>query len=177
MKTRLAAEIGKQKALEIYKILLSHTHEISENLIADKNIFYDDFIDENDLWENTKYKKHLQLGSDLGERMKMAFESLFAIGYKKVIIIGSDCYDLTSEILKYSFEILSQYDFVIGPAADGGYYLLGMSHYLPSLFENKNWSSSSVFSDTIHQIKELGFSVHLLKVLNDVDNESDINFF
>ncbi len=176
VKTRLAATVGQQRALEIYNLLLIHTHSVSKESGADKFIFYEDFINHSDLWENEIYKKFLQRGYNLGERMKNAFEDLFNNGYDKIIIIGSDCFDLTSDILNEGFEALAKNETVIGPAKDGGYYLLGMKHFIPALFENKKWSSASVYTDTIHQIKELNKSFYQLKVLSDVDEEIDIDF-
>ncbi len=176
VKTRLAASVGHQKAFEIYNLLLTHTHCISKEAGADKFIFYEDFINHTDLWENEIYEKALQRGDDLGERMKNAFKDLFNKSYVKIIIIGSDCLDITSDIIREGFEALSKNDIVIGPAKDGGYYLLGMKHFIAALFENKKWSSASVYMDTIHQIKELNKSFYQLKILNDIDEESDIDF-
>ncbi len=176
VKSRLAATLGEEKALHIYKRLLAHTHTISKNLRADKFVFYEDFLNEEDIWGNHTYYKFLQEGIDLGEKMKNAFKQLFSDGYEKVIIIGSDCYDLTTAILKDAYEALSTGDVVIGPASDGGYYLLGMSKFIPALFDNKSWSSEKVYSDTVNQIRELNYSFDSLVILNDVDVETDIDF-
>lgn len=176
VKSRLAATIGDQRALDIYKKLLSHTHTISKNNDADKFIFYEDFLNENDLWENNIYQKFLQEGDDLGGRMKSAFEKLFSDGYKKILIIGSDCHELTGDILNDAYIELSMHDVVIGPASDGGYYLLGMTKFIPELFDGKKWSSETVYTDTINQARELNYSITSLLTLNDVDVESDIDF-
>jgi rSAM/selenodomain-associated transferase 1 len=176
VKSRLAATLGKQKALDIYKVLLDHTHKISKNLPADKFIFYEDFVNRNDLWENDIYSKFMQQGSDLGERMKNAFGRLFGGGYKKVIIIGSDCYELTDYILVEAYNLLSKNEIVIGPSSDGGYYLLGMNIFAPQLFNNKNWGGNTVYLDTISQVNDLHYNIKSLIVLNDIDVESDIDF-
>ncbi|MEO6220213.1 MAG: TIGR04282 family arsenosugar biosynthesis glycosyltransferase [Ginsengibacter sp.] len=175
VKSRLAATLGKEKALEIYKILLAHTHAISKIISADKFIFYDDFINRDDVWENDIYNKLMQEGNSLGERMRNAFKKLFNEGYNRVIIIGSDCYELTTDIVTEGYGYLLKNEIVVGPAADGGYYLLGMNNFTPELFDNKNWGSRSVYIDTIDQIKKLNYKVALLKVLNDVDVEDDID--
>ncbi|MEP6928025.1 MAG: TIGR04282 family arsenosugar biosynthesis glycosyltransferase, partial [Ginsengibacter sp.] len=176
VKSRLAATLGKEKALDIYTALLAHTHKISKYLSVDKFIFYEDFINKADLWENAIYTKFLQEGDDLGERMKNAFKKLFKKDYEKVIIIGSDCYDLTSDTMVKGYNILSKKDFVLGPASDGGYYLLGMNNFIPQIFDNKSWSSDNVYIDTINQINDLQYTVDSLALLNDIDVESDINF-
>src|SRR5450432_3229162 len=90
VKTRLADALGEENALLIYQKLLQHTFLITTNISADKYVFYMEYINHNDLWKNELYKKELQAGNDLGERMKNAFELLFQKAYKEVVIIGSD---------------------------------------------------------------------------------------
>ena len=97
VKTRLARTIGNDKALLIYSKLLEHTHAISKNLTCDKYIFYAEGIPDDDIWETPPYHKKQQEGEDLGARMKNAFADVFAMGYRKVLIIGSDCYQLRDE--------------------------------------------------------------------------------
>ena len=108
VKTRLADALGEENALMIYQKLLQHTCLITTNIFADKYVFYSEYINHNDLWKNEVYKKELQYGNDLGERMKNAFEMLFQRGYKEVVIIGSDCYELTEEIIMNAFDQLKQ---------------------------------------------------------------------
>ena len=176
VKTRLEEAFGEENALKIYLKLLQHTRRVTANLFADKYIFYSEFINYDDLWENEVYKKELQHGSDLGERMKNAFELLFKNGYKKVLIIGSDCYELTEMIITSAFDQLKQKDIVIGPAKDGGYYLLGMNAFTPQLFGGKSWSTNKVFLETLAEIKSLNYSICTLPELNDVDTPGDVNF-
>lgn len=174
VKTRLAAEIGDMKALAVYNFLLKYTHEITKGLPMDKAVYYSDFIDKNDLWENHFYQKFLQIETNLGERMEHAFDSGFSRGYKKIVIIGSDCFQLTQKHLETAFEVLESKQVAIGPAEDGGYYLLGMNTYYPKLFHNKNWSTASVFEDTLNDIKDLNLRYSLLDKLNDVDEKKDL---
>ena len=173
-KTRLAKTIGNEAALQIYELLLDKTHEVVQPLEIDLQVHYTSFIDQNDLWENEKFSKQLQLQADLGEKMRSAFENSFASGFKKVCIIGSDCYDLTTAILESAFEQLSNHDFVIGPSKDGGYYLLGMTEFQPSLFQDISWSTSTVFSETIKKITSLNKNYSELPLLSDVDVEADL---
>ena len=176
VKTRLEEALGGENALKIYLKLLQHTCRVTANLFADKYVFYSEFINYDDLWENEVYKKELQHGGDLGERMKNAFELLFKNGYKKVVVIGSDCYELTEMIITNAFDQLKQKDIVIGPAKDGGYYLLGMNTFTPQLFDGKSWSTNKVFLETLAEIKSLNYSICTLPELNDVDTPGDVSF-
>lgn len=174
VKTRLAKSIGDENALFIYKQLLERTYEITSDLSCDKFVFYADEINHDDLWKNEIYKKRLQSGEDLGGRMRGAFNALFEEGYEKVIIIGSDCYELTTSILEDAFKRLEQADFVLGPSTDGGYYLLGMKAMNEVLFANKKWSTDTVLVDTLNDIKTSAASYFLLTKLTDVDEEENI---
>lgn len=171
-KTRLAAAVGDKTALEIYKFLLEHTVEITAQLGVHKEVHYSEEIWENDIWDNDTYSKKLQTGIDLGERMANAFKAGFNAGYKKIIIIGSDMYDLNQVDLEGAFETLEKTDFVVGPAMDGGYYLLGMKTYTQALFSNKSWGSDSVLKDTLKNLEDERFE--LLEERNDVDYYEDI---
>ncbi|MCX2718135.1 TIGR04282 family arsenosugar biosynthesis glycosyltransferase [Poritiphilus sp. M415] len=171
-KTRLASVIGNESALEIYKFLLARTSEITKGLEADKAVFYSDNVVVDDLWDNQHYNKREQRGQDLGERMLNAFQWGFEQGYQKILIIGSDLYDLSSEDLKTAFKALEKNEFVIGPASDGGYYLLGMKQLKKELFQDKSWGKASVLEDTLKDLK--GQSLQLLEIRNDVDLYEDI---
>jgi rSAM/selenodomain-associated transferase 1 len=176
VKTRLAKTLGDEKALAIYLKLSSHTRAITENLAIDKVIYYSNFVDTEDAWPNTTFQKKLQNGNDLGEKMNNAFVEGFQSGYERVCIIGTDCLELSKGIIQQAFDQLVCYDAVIGPAKDGGYYLLGMKKPMPELFENKTWSSDTVATDTIQNFKDLRVSFNQLQVLTDVDEEKDLPF-
>jgi uncharacterized protein len=177
VKTRLAATIGEEKALAIYLALVKHTREITEHLACDKLVCYADFIDTEDAWSNQFYKKELQRGRDLGARISGAFENGFGKGYKSVVIIGTDCPELTSVAIEAAFHQLGNHDAVLGPAEDGGYYLLGTRAFYPRLFQNKIWSSSTVARDTLADLSQLKLSVQLLPTLSDIDEEKDLKGF
>jgi uncharacterized protein len=172
VKTRLAATIGNEKALLLYMHLLQHTKKITQLVPAAKFVFYADHINEDDVWNG--YEKRLQSGNDLGERMKNAFEELFAGGFEKVCIIGSDCYELTADIINQAFKNLRSCETVIGPANDGGYYLLGMQFPFKDVFGNIEWSTKNVFIETMHKIRTQSLTCHLLIYLNDIDEEEDL---
>ena len=171
VKTRLAASIGKTKALEIYQKLLTHTHFIAKKSNATTFIFLTE-ISKYDFWNS--FTCELQTGGSLGEKMQNAFELIFTKGYKRCVIIGSDCPELTSEIIDNAFTALEQHDAVIGGANDGGYYLLGTKKLILSVFKNKEWSTASVFENTIKDFKNEKLSYTMLPFLNDLDEEKDI---
>ncbi len=172
VKTRLAQKTGDRIALDIYKYLLAHTVEITRKIKADKYVFYSEEIIDNDLWDDGVYRKKLQQGDQLGGRMKNAFEQLFRLGYRNVMIIGSDIYELQQLHIEQAFETLENNDMVIGPAKDGGYYLLGMNSFLPAIFEIGNWGGNTVFEDTMKAAAKA--RVCVLSERNDVDNFEDI---
>ncbi len=175
-KTRLGASIGDEEALKAYQKLLKWTCKQTRDLKVTKEVWYSRFIPENDIWSEANFKKEIQSGEDLGIRMSNAFQRSFEKeGFEKVIIIGSDCAELTSETIQKAFEELDSHDFVIGPAEDGGYYLLGMRKFYPLVFEEITWSTRSVFNETIKKIEELEATLFVLKTLNDVDTLEDWN--
>lgn len=173
VKTRLAQTVGHQKALDIYHQLLQHTLSITKNLLVDKYVFYACSISETDMWGNEGYHRLLQKDSGLGEKMHHAFETILENGYKKVVIIGSDCIELTQKIVEKAFDALTTYDVVIGPANDGGYYLLGMKKLYPPFFINKRWSTGDVYETTVIDFKNLGLKYFELPLLIDIDTEED----
>ena len=173
VKTRLAKTIGNISALAIYKKLLEHTESVLQQIDCDKAVYYSVKIRENDLWNPDIYQKHQQFGDHLGTRMSNAFKTSFDTGYTKIVIVGSDLYDLKPEHINQAFDALDNNDAVIGPAIDGGYYLLGMKQLHPAVFENKSWGTETVFEDTMKDlVKE---NVFLLEPLNDVDTYEDMS--
>ena len=172
VKTRLARDIGHQASLDIYKFLLAHTVKICTPLDTEKAVYYSEEIPNNDLWNAAVFQKKKQVGEDLGERMQNAFAEGFHLGYSKIIIIGSDLYDIETKDLEQAFNVLNNHEIVIGPAEDGGYYLLGMKQLHPKLFKNKNWGTATVLQDTINELKKSNYK--LLEKRNDVDLYSDI---
>lgn len=174
VKSRLAVTVGEDRALAIYMYMAAHARTVSSLVSVDRVVYYSSFIDREDNWPNDTFTKRLQYGEDLGERMKQAFKESFKSGYDSVCIIGTDCLEITEEILTKAFEALDNYDAVIGPAVDGGYYLLGMNKFIPELFDNKQWSTSSVGNNTIDDFKRLKYSYQVLPTLHDIDTEADL---
>jgi len=172
VKTRLAKTIGDFAALETYEILMKHTANMVEKSNAEKIVFYSEHIGDKDVWAKIKCKKVKQSEGDLGEKMQTAFEYAFELGYKKIVIIGSDVYSLKTEHIDSAFTQLETHDVVIGPAHDGGYYLLGLNFIIPELFKQKKWGTSSVLEHTLTDLNEL--NVTLLEPLNDIDTYEDL---
>ena len=171
-KTRLAATIGDQSALDVYRFLLDHTVKITSPLSADVYVYYSEKIREIDIWNTSIFRKKQQQGLDLGAKMQHAFTEVFGMGYQKAIIIGSDMYDINTQDLEDAFLTLENNNFVVGPAQDGGYYLLGMKQLKTSLFKNKKWGTSTVLSDTLQNLTLERVSI--LPEKNDVDYFEDI---
>lgn len=175
VKSRLAATIGNNRALKVYQHLLHHTAAVTNNLPIDKIVFYSTVVEKKDLWNNDVYKKQLQSGKDLGERMQNAFDDIFALGIREVAIIGTDCLEITPDIIMDGFANLKNNDVVIGPASDGGYYLLAIKQRHHALFQNMEWSTDAVLKNTLAICTQLNLTVYLLPQLSDVDNEHDLS--
>ncbi len=173
VKTRLAEGIGIDKALDVYMELVKQTHAVSKKVDVDKTVYYSDYVEIEDVWDPQVFKLNVQKGNSLGEKMKTAFDEAFD-SYHKVVIIGSDCYDLTPKIIEEAFVKLESNDLVVGPALDGGYYLLGMREFLPRLFENKEYSTHAVLKELLDEAVELELSVHKLQELRDIDVLADL---
>lgn len=173
VKTRLAVTVGNDKALEIYKQLVKHTYSVAQKIHADKIIFYDGPIAGYDFWPN-HYQKQIQHGVALGERMMNAFRFAFEKKYQQVVLIGTDCAELNVSVINKAFKQLHKYHVVVGPAADGGYYLLGMKKMDQQIFKGIQWSTSTVLVDTLQRCKENNLSYFLLDVLHDIDEEKDL---
>lgn len=172
VKTRLSKTIGDRDALKIYTILLNHTESVINSNSADKVVYYSEEIQQNDLWSETLYQKKLQKGPDLGARMQHAFETAFKDLYEKVVIVGSDLYDLNPTHIEDALKALETHNLVIGPSLDGGYYLLGMKELHSAVFKNKLWGTDSVLESTLKDLQPQ--NVKLLDALNDIDTFEDL---
>jgi len=173
VKTRLAKTEGDEVALTIYKDLMDKCKSETLKVDANRYLFYSQEVKE-DNWSQKKFIKKVQSNGDLGDKMKGAFTEVFSDGESKTLIIGSDCYDLTSEIIEEAFETLNGNDIVLGPANDGGYYLLGMKSYHAELFEGIDWSTDVVLKQTIQKARNSKLSVIKLEELIDIDNIYDL---
>jgi uncharacterized protein len=174
VKTRLAATVGNDKALAVYQQLLQYTHAIVQPVPANKFVYYSSHIEVADIWSNEHFQKKIQQGNTLGERMCNSFKEVFKEGYHNTCIVGSDCPGITTEIIEQAFQLLQTSELVIGPAIDGGYYLLAIKKMHPELFDNINWSTSAVLQQTLDACRLLRLSVAMLPELADIDDETDL---
>jgi uncharacterized protein len=174
VKTRLAQTVGEVKALSIYEQLLTLTCDVARSVVAQRFVYYSSFINNNDQWHADLFNKKNQVNGDLGLRMKMAFADAFALGHSKVVLIGSDCYHLTQEIIDKAYNALQENEVVIGPAFDGGYYLIGMNRPILELFDDITWSSERVLTQTKVKLTQFKVSYTLLEQLNDIDEFCDL---
>ncbi|MBK9254023.1 MAG: TIGR04282 family arsenosugar biosynthesis glycosyltransferase [Saprospiraceae bacterium] len=172
VKTRLARGSNDDYALNVYHYLLDKTRKSTENLALEKRLYYSNTQESADLWHPDVYKKFVQASGDLGYKMKKAFEVSFDLE-RKVVIIGSDCPDLTEKIINEAFNQLNKFDIVVGPSPDGGYYLIGMKTFFPFLFTDIEWSTSKVLKQTLTKIREQNLTYFLLPELNDIDTMED----
>jgi rSAM/selenodomain-associated transferase 1 len=115
-----------------------------------------------------------QVGEDLGARMHQAFETLFSRGYKHVLIVGTDTPTLPFEQYKQAYAFLESHDLVLGPALDGGYYLIGLSRSIPELFTGIPWSTEHVLTLTQEKARMLGLKMALIAPWRDVDTIDDL---
>ncbi len=178
VKSRLAKTIGEDAALDVYKCLVYST---LENVKAGNHLFRLCFYPPDSgaiikNWLGDTYYYAPQHGGDLGERMKNAFVQAFSDGVKKVLVIGSDIPDLSISLIDEAFNALDTGDAVIGPAHDGGYYLIGFNRasFLPDIFQGIAWSTGSVFNQTMKVFGKSDLTVHVLTELSDVDTFEDL---
>jgi hypothetical protein len=177
VKTRLARDIGLEKAALVCRRMTERVMKQTMPVAGeyDRFVFYDppervrDFVS----WLPDE-KFIVQTGSDVGQRMDNAIRNLLENGAENAVITGADIPDLTSKIIVQAFEMLDHADVVIGPARDGGYYLIGMKSPMPELFCSITWSTRDVFSETLKIIKKSGKSWGLLPVLSDLDTIEDL---
>ncbi len=177
VKTRLAKTTSSEFATNFYKSCAENLVNITKRISSINRFAF--FSNENEReeiksWLGNKLFYAHQEGDDLGIRMRNAFEKVFNTGSQKVIIIGTDIPDLSKEIICGAFNDLDNNDVVIGPSKDGGYYLLGIKKMYTRLFEDIEYSTSSVFSETLARVTDLNLTYKLLPVLSDIDTEEDL---
>ena len=172
VKTRLAKTVGEEKALEIFRELLHIAYVNTKSLPCDKYLYLSGSLDEN-LFDPGFFQK-IQEGINLGERMLNALSEILDTGYERVILVGTDCPGLTRVIIKDAFNKLNDNDIVLGPAEDGGYYLVGLKEPIEYLFKDMRWGHQNVLSDTLKRIKENKHSYELVAKLIDIDDAGDL---
>jgi len=179
VKTRLAKEIGKKNASELYRLFV-------ETLLArikDKNftrvIFYSPISKRNEIkrWLGDDLALSPQKGRGLGERLSCAFRLAFKNGAKRVVVIGTDSPALNKKLILDAFKKLKNTQCVLGPTFDGGYYLVGLTSFHKEIFQHIDWGSDNVFKQTLKAIKESKVDFSLLDKQLDIDNKDDLHTF
>ncbi|TGJ98179.1 glycosyltransferase [Leptospira langatensis] len=180
VKTRLAKEIGEEAALEVYQALVEKTREACKGVDVTKVLWFDSYLpNPSDLgsWGHSPLHIRLQQGKDLGEKMRNAFLYSFQNGATLSVLIGSDCPELDTLHIREAFQILENKDVILGPAKDGGYYLVGLQSDTPELFHGIEWSTETVFSRSLEKMQWARKQVGLLPVLSDLDDGKDLEYF
>ena len=174
VKTRLAAATDDDFALGIHEKLLEITKKAAGTCGGDVAVYYSEHFPERDIFSGTGAAVFVQKGKDLGLRMLNAFRQAFLDGYKRVVLIGTDCPGLSAGILRDAFSLLEMNGAVIGPAEDGGYYLIGLRALLPELFTGKRWSTPHVCEEALDALENNGVNCALLPELRDIDTIEDL---
>ncbi len=184
-KTRMIPALGAEGAAELQRAMTEHTLGAARALAEGSRISVEVRYAggsqgrmRNWLGEGVAFRN--QGGGDLGARMRRAVEEAFKAGAARVVLIGSDCPELTSEGMGEAFTLLEDNDLVLGPAADGGYYLIGVRHAakeaaVANLFGDLPWGTDDVLRQTLARADEAGMTVAQLKVLHDVDRPEDLD--
>ena len=171
-KTRIAKTMGDEKALSIYKELLQHTLDTTLKVDCHRNLFYSAHVNKEDQWSEKDFLKQLQIEGGLGDKIRDAFQRVMKTA-DSCLIIGSDCGDMSEDILNQAFTALQSHDVVLGPTFDGGYYLLGVSKPDLELFDGVAWSTETVYDQTIEKVKAANATYFELPKLHDIDYEED----
>jgi rSAM/selenodomain-associated transferase 1 len=178
VKTRLSADIGDFHSAGIYRCFVLDLLSGIKKLQIDVVLYVTpgNSIDKFVAWLGSDYVYVPQQGDDLGQRMKNSFADTFSSGYERAVLIGCDIPDLPLRIIHEAFGALGRGDSVIGPAGDGGYYLIGFrsAAFLEESFEGIRWGTDSVFSETVSVLNRFGIAPHMLPVWHDVDTLEDL---
>ncbi|HEX8211860.1 MAG TPA: TIGR04282 family arsenosugar biosynthesis glycosyltransferase [Longimicrobium sp.] len=176
VKTRLAAALGAEGALRVYRRLAEHTLHEARALGGEVRVHFTpaDAGAEVRAWLGEGPLYLPQSAGDLGARMEAAFRAAFHDGADRVVIIGSDLPDLSTALLRRAFDALESHPAVIGPARDGGYYLLGMRMMIEGLFDGIPWSTDEVLARALERLHAAGIEPALLDTLSDVDELDDL---
>jgi len=173
VKTRLALEIGSDYAIDLYRCFILDLTDTLKKLSQDVILCYSPIDSETAFrsWLGDRFRYSPQPDGDLGIRMKRSFVQAFENGYERVVLIGSDTPDLPAETLKQAFAELEETDAVIGPAVDGGYWLIGFrsSGFYPGVFEGISWSTETVLAETMKRFRQKTVPVAVLPQRRDID--------
>lgn len=172
-KRRLAATLGDDKTLLIYKELISHTAKAVLGSKLPAVVFFYPEVGDKDIWTEGQFDYELQPHvQDLGERIAFCMkQALDRSNDNGAIVMGTDCPYISSDLLQQASKSLETHDAVIGPSTDGGYYLLGLKKFDSSIFKLSAWSTNTVAAETRNKIAALHWSLAELPTLEDIDDE------
>lgn len=178
-KTRLISVLGEEGAARLQKELTEKTIQKIDQLAPNSHFEPVIYFQGGDLvsmqnWLGPERHYKLQAHGSLGEKLKRCFDEAFTAGAQRVVTIGCDCPDLNKVHIGRAFDALYMKDLVLGPATDGGYYLIGLQRPLDALFENIPWGTDKVFNVTVCRAQQLGVSIEILEELPDVDRPEDL---
>jgi hypothetical protein len=174
VKTRLATTLGAAAAATAYRALTERVlANVRELPGVELRFAPDDALAEIQPWLQPGRHARPQGEGDLGTRLERAFAEAFADGARRVVLIGSDCPAVTASDIRAAWHTLDDADLVLGPALDGGYWLIGLSQPQPALFHEIPWSTDAVFAFTRQRARELRLRTALLRELADVDTLED----
>lgn len=178
-KTRLISALGAQGAADLHRQMAQRAVRTARAAVAGNNVDVEICFtggDEQKMreWLGADLRYSPQVGHDLGARMANAVQLSFHEGCRRVVLIGTDCPELTGVILDKAFALLEQHDAVIGPAHDGGYYLIGMARACLRVFTAIPWGTAKVLQATLDALKGTGTSWALVDRLVDVDTTEDL---
>ena len=181
-KTRMIPALGEEGAAQLQRKLTEHTLQQTKKLQSIRSVYIEfhyaggtqQLMSE---WLGNSLTYYPQQEGNLGQRMKSAFKQAFAAGNHRVVTIGIDCPDIDELLLSQAFDLLKENELVLGPAEDGGYYLIGLTRLIPQLFEDISWGSSKVLAQTNYIVSKLGLNCDYLATLNDVDRPEDLSIW
>lgn len=178
VKSRLAAVLGQDAALDLYRNFVLDILASIETIGVPCRICYHppDSGETVRNWLGDRFRYMAQEGTDVGERMEQAFLKAFSEGASRAVLIGSDIPDLPHALLRDAVGRLDRSGAVIGPAKDGGYYLIGFRNdaFFPGIFRGIEWSTSAVFSRTLRVFERERREVSVLPIWQDVDTIEDL---
>jgi rSAM/selenodomain-associated transferase 1 len=174
VKTRLAEAIGPGAAASAYRTLVQTLlTRFAKCKSIELHYAPEDALEEIQGWLRPGWIARPQSPGDLGRRLHTSFENSFAAGAKRTVIIGSDCPSIEWQDVATAWSSLADHDVVLGPAPDGGYWLIGLNAPQEHLFRNIAWSTETVLSETLKRCQATGLSTVLLRELRDVDTKED----
>lgn len=174
VKTRLCPPLTHRQAAELYRAFARDTIELARRVPDSRSIVTYEPLGGPPLDWLGEVPSFIQEGADLGARIEQAFTRAFSAGASKALVIGTDTPHLSPQTITRAFKSLESHDAVIGPASDGGYYLLGLTRLHAGLFKGIPWSTGQVFEKTVALMKESSLSVDQLETVTDIDNPKDL---